>query len=268
MKWSTILTLALVVGLAGAGGALWFVRCRNVSDVEKGRRLAMELGCFNCHGEGGAQGIPNPGSEEKEVPAWTGRTYMMYIEDKSEKELREWILYGEPRGRPEPEEAIGHSGGEDGHEHDEKMLIRMPAYGDVLSERQLDRLVAYFRSVSGMDEPEKGTPGYEGYEEAAEHGCFGCHGPMGNGTPGNPGSLTGYIPSWSGGDFNDLVRSDDELRKWILDGKIERFEENPFARFFLRRQKIEMPAYKDILNEGEVESIIAYIRWLRSAPAK
>ena len=60
-----------------------------------------------------------------------------------------------------------------------------------------------------------------------------------------------------------MVRTDDELRQWILDGKIDRLESNPVARYFTRRQVIAMPAYRDILETGELEAILSYIHWLQ-----
>src|SRR2546422_9374674 len=47
--------------------------------ARRGQRLAAELGCFSCHGPGGGGGMKNPGSEEGSVPAFTGRTQMMYV---------------------------------------------------------------------------------------------------------------------------------------------------------------------------------------------
>lgn len=244
-----------MVVLIAAGGGVWWLRCRNVSPVERGRRVAMKAGCFNCHGDGGLQGIANPGAEEQEVPAWVGGTQMMYIHEKSEEDLREWILYGYPK-RKEHDDAF--------QANRKRMLIKMPAYEGKMCCGQLEDLVAYFRAASGMEEPPKDTPEHEGFEEAREHGCFGCHGPGGKSTPGNPSSLTGYIPSWDGSDFDELVKDDAELETWIREGTSLRLEKNPVAKFFLSRQTIKMPAYKDVLDEGDIQSIKAYIGWLRS----
>ena len=41
--------------------------------------------------------------------------------------------------------------------------------------------------------------------------CTGCHGPQGRGSPPNPGSLKGYIPSWDGADYPDLVEPSMDL---------------------------------------------------------
>ncbi len=79
----------------------------------------------------------------------------------------------------------------------------------------------------------------------------------------NPRSFKGYIPPWRGADYSELVKSDDELRQWITDGTIDRFEKNPLARYFTGRQIIEMPAYEDRLEPAEIDAIIRYIAWLQ-----
>ncbi|MBI2890293.1 MAG: c-type cytochrome [Nitrospirae bacterium] len=256
---SRVRALLVLVGLAGllAGYGVWRVRYRELTPVQRGFRVAARSGCFNCHGAGGLQGIANPGSEEEEVPAWVGGTHMMYVENKSSEEIREWILYGAPRRKMEQVEF---------RVARDAMKVKMPAYAGVICDRDLEYLVAYFRAASGMDAPAKGTPDHDGYREAGEHGCFGCHGPMGLGAPPNPGSLTGYIPSWGSRDFAELVKTEEELDGWILEGTIPRFEENPLARFFLERQKIKMPAYKGVLDEDDLAAIKAYIRWVSSGP--
>ena len=79
----------------------------------------------------------------------------------------------------------------------------------------------------------------------------------------NPGSFKGVIPSWEGDDFLELVRDDEELRGWILDGGIPRLIDHPIARRFIARQVVSMPAYRGVLEDGELEALVAYIRWLR-----
>ena len=105
------------------------------------------------------------------------------------------------------------------------------------------------------------TPALRGFAVAQNNGCFACHGPGGRVGSTNPGSFEGYIPPWQGEDYAELVRNDDELRNWILHGKIDRLESNPVARFFTRRQVIQMPAYRDVLTDSELESLMSYIEW-------
>lgn len=241
-----IIILALV-----AWGALAWLRSPRLTPELRGHDLAIELGCVACHGPGGTGGVANPGSEEKEVPSWDGGTAMMYV--KNDQEIREWILDGVPKRLREEHE---HE-----HEHGPHALpFHMPAFRGRIDDGQLDDLVAYYKVVANYrDMP---ADARTGYDVARHNGCFGCHGPGGLVGANNPRAFKGYIPPWRGGDFHDLVRGDDELRHWIRDGHIERLESNPVARWFTRRQIIQMPAYGDTLSDGEVSSLVDYIHWL------
>ncbi|HEU4365599.1 MAG TPA: c-type cytochrome, partial [Candidatus Krumholzibacteria bacterium] len=223
------------------------------TDEMAGYALAERLGCHGCHGPRGVGGTPNPGSKEMEIPSWDGGTPMMYAE--SEAELREWILDGVPkRLAQEHEHAHDHTAGRT------SLPIHMPAYRDIIRADQVDLLVSYVKAVALWDPlPEAAL---RGRRTAARLGCFGCHGPGGMIGMANAGSFKGYIPPWRGKDFAELVRNDAELRSWILDGKIARFESNAIARFFTRRQVIQMPAYRDVVTDTEVDDIVAYIQEL------
>ena len=99
-------------------------------------------------------------------------------------------------------------------------------------------------------------------EEVARGHCLNCHNAGGAGGLWNPGSITGRIPGWWGKDFEDLVRSEDELMEWIAEGRSRRVAELPLAQWFWKRQRIAMPAYRDRLSEEDRRSVAAYIRWL------
>jgi mono/diheme cytochrome c family protein len=170
----------------------------------------------------------------------------------SEQDIREWILFGAPRSESERNRYDDH-----------QMLVPMPAYEEYLSDGELDDLVSYFLAVSGW-RPEIPDSAYEGRRIATRLGCFGCHGPSGMGGVANPGSFKGLIPPWDGEEFEELVHDEEELREWILYGKIERLWSNPAARFFLDRQKTPMPAYHDFISDAELDLLVNYIQWLRS----
>jgi len=40
------------------------------------------------------------------------------------------------------------------------------------------------------------------------------------------------------------------------------FESNPLARFFTRRQVVQMPAYKNAVSDENLDDIVTYIQWL------
>jgi len=220
--------------------------------AERGHKIALASGCFSCHGPGGRGGVKNPGSKDGAVPAFVGGEPMMWVD--SENEIREYILDGVPkRKRDNPRYAKRLA----------EQLLQMPAYRGYLSESDVDDLIAYIGAVSGLSAPTDELA-LQGQDLAYRYGCMECHGPMGAGGVGNPGSLKGYIPGWWGKDFDDLVRNDDELRQWMLEGRLQRLEDNPIARHFTTGQRIQMPAYKDLLNDDQLRALMAYVKWVNA----
>jgi mono/diheme cytochrome c family protein len=235
----------------------------------RGERLASQLGCFGCHGPAGQGGIKNPkvtgqgeGSrtltvlgEDDEVPAFTQQTQMMYV--KTTDDIREYILDGAPRRKREDP---------DYRAEIETAALRMPAYRSLVTAAQVEDLVAYLRATSGQILPDGNARAIRGGELALELSCFSCHGALGGGGVSNPGSFKGYVPAFWGADFDDLVRDDDELRRWIADGKISRIAEHPIGKVFFERQALKMPAYGKLLPPADVDALVAYVRWIRTGP--
>ena len=215
--------------------------------VARGRRFAEQSGCFGCHGDGGGRPIANPGSRSGEVPSWTGGTWMMW--NRSEADVREWIVRGRPAHRLP----------------DEGALLSMPAYGRHLSSGEIDDLVAYFLAVAQFGWPADPAVA-EGREVATRLGCFGCHGPEGRGLVANPGSFKGYVPPWDGPDYPELVRDDAEFGQWVRNGITDRFRSNPAARHFLDSQAIPMPAYGDRVSDEDLAALRTYVAWVRAHP--
>jgi mono/diheme cytochrome c family protein len=244
--------LVLLALSLGAGLWLRHARTRNLGPVERGRRLAAQNGCFNCHGPGGLSGWDDPGEGVGGVPPWTNEALTAYA--KTADEVREWIADGSPR-------RLRESGVADGEEG--SSLLQMPPYGKVLSEAQIADLAAYVRAVGDFEPPPEG-PAREGQEVATRLGCFSCHGPQGRAAPENPGSMLGYIPSWDGEDFPELAKDEAEIRAWILDGRPDRLRDHPVARFFLERQVVKMPGYRGRIADEDLEKLLAYLRWVRA----
>jgi len=226
--------------------AYWSVRSSN--PVRRGVQRAGELGCFSCHGPYGTEGIPDPGTPDHDVPSWDGGVWMMYVEN--DREIRDFILNG---SSPEDHGSAGHDHG--------TPEIEMPAYENVLSGTDLEDLVAGFKVLSRMSLPPADSTARRGYDVAQKWRCFSCHGPAGSGGLSNPGSFTGFIPGWYGAGFDDLVRDRQEFDDWILEGSIPRLADHPIASFFIRRQRVSMPAYRDF-SPNELEDLWAYARWL------
>jgi mono/diheme cytochrome c family protein len=200
--------------------------------------------------------MKNPGSQEGEVPAFTEQTQMMYV--KSTDDLREYILDGAPTRRREDPDYRARMDGS---------ALHMPAYRGLVSARQAEDLVAYLRAASGQVIPEGAaatTAVSRGADLAFEYHCGRCHGALGAGGSSNPGSFKGYIPGFWGADYDELVRSDEELRQWIADGSIPRITEHPIGGWFFRRQAVKMPAYGKFLPPEDIAALEAYVKWIHA----
>lgn len=223
-------------------------RLAGQTPVQRGEAVAERMGCFGCHGPGGAAGVSNPGANAGgTVPSWTGGTWMMYAKD--EADVRSWILDGHPQGR----------------QPDAGALIHMPAFRRRLAAAELNDLVAYVLAVSQLGNlPDERVA--DGRDAAIRLGCLGCHGPEGRGLIANPGSLKGYVPPWDGEDFADLVHDDAEFRQWVRNGIADRFRSNPAARRILETQAIKMPAYGERVSDKDLGALRAYVEWVRRNP--
>lgn len=226
-------------------GAFWRIRSSN--PVRRGIARSAELGCFHCHGTLGESGIPDPGIEGGDVPAWSGGVWMMYVKD--DDDIRAFILKGSAARKKKPPQA-------------DRQAVFMPAYEDVLGGSDLEDLVAAFKAASGMIVPPPEAPSRRGFELARKWRCFACHGIAGSGGRSNPGSLTGFVPGWYGADFEDLVRNREEFDTWVRKGAIPRIEASLFASYFTRRQRIAMPRYESLPPE-DLDALWAYTQWLK-----
>jgi len=240
-----IVVLAVVAGLLFA----WRTLKPQLPAAERGRRLAQSFGCFGCHGPDGIRGAPNHGRTDRTVPTFEGDV-MMYA--KSDAEIREWIEYG---GTAKRRKSVTWQ------QQREQGALRMPSYRNRLSDSQVGELVAFVRASAGEEIPD--SLAKRGLGRAEQLGCTGCHGPGGRFSRPNPGSLKGYIPSWDGADFPELVRDSTEFREWVEHGISRRFAGNPGARYFVTRAAVRMPAFERHLESGDVTLLWAYVRWLR-----
>jgi len=244
------LIVVAAVAATVAGIALRRTMRPRLPAPERGRRLAEQVGCFGCHGPEGTRGTANPGRNDRTVPTFTG-DIMMYAD--SADIIREWIRDGVTSKR---------AASRTWREQRDRGTLKMPAFKERLSPSQIEDLVAF---VSAMSEPEPADPtAARGQRKAQALGCFGCHGPGGAFARPNPGSLKGYVPSWSGADFPELVRDRAEFGQWVEHGVSERFDRNPMARFFLRRAVLKMPAYERHLAPADVDTLWQYVQWART----
>jgi mono/diheme cytochrome c family protein len=246
----SLLAAGLVLAAIAAATAAAVALRPRLPAAERGRRLALRTGCFACHGPEGTRGASNPGRTDKRVPTFEGDV-MMFA--KTRAQVREWIEDGVTEAR---------SKSETWRRDRDRGALRMPAFRRRLTAAQIEDLVAFVEASAGRPEPDDSLA-RRGLERVAALGCNGCHGPGGRLARPNPGSLKGYVPSWDGRDFPELVGDRTEFGEWVERGVSRRFEGNPLARFFLDRAVLRMPAFEKHLAPGDVDALWAYVRWLR-----
>jgi len=109
------------------------------------------------------------------------------------------------------------------------------------------------------------SPVLRGGRVAERMGCAGCHGPAGTGGIPNAGARAGEVPGWVGGTYMMYNHAPEEIREWILDGVPARLRENPEDVERRRVQLIRMPAYRGILNESDLDDLVAYVQSVSGA---
>ena len=250
MKRKFVILALIVVGAVIVVGVRFSIFQQNFPAAERGRRIAEREGCFSCHGPRGIRGTGNPGRATPTVPNFEGDV-MMFAEDAGQ--IREWIHDGVSKKK---------STSKTWQRERDASALKMPAFGDKLSREEIDDLVAFVMAMSTLNVPEDPRVRH-GYDRARELGCFGCHGKGGVFAPPNPGSLKGYIPSWNGKDFPELVRDRDEFAEWVEKGISDRFDKSSFARMYLNRANIKMPPYEKHLDPDDISAMWAYVQWLQ-----
>ena len=103
----------------------------------------------------------------------------------------------------------------------------MPVWGQVISGRQVDALVAYLHAglpaVAGATAVAVQTdqgPVVEGQQLYVRYGCINCHGPNGLGGVPNPQSPDKAIPALSGADFFQEFNTDAKIIDVIRSGSV------------------------------------------------
>ncbi len=136
----------------------------------------------------------------------------------------------------------------------------MPVWGNVISSRQVDDLVAYIRAglPTVPDAVPVAIPQGQGPEVAGaalyvKYGCINCHGPNGLGGVPNPKSPDKTIPPLSGADFFSEFDTDKKITDFIRSGSV------------LGRQPIvSMPHWGGIIADSDLQALTAYIKTLKT----
>ena len=137
----------------------------------------------------------------------------------------------------------------------------MPVWGQVISARQVNALVAYVHSglpaVAGATPPPVQTdqgPVVEGSQLYVRYGCNNCHGPNGLGGVPNPQSPDKTIPPLSGADFFGEFNTDQKIIDVIRSGSV-----------IGRAPIVSMPHWGGILTPEQLHALVAYIKTFRTA---
>jgi mono/diheme cytochrome c family protein len=136
----------------------------------------------------------------------------------------------------------------------------MPVWGNVISARQVDDLVAYIRAglPAVPDAVPTAIPQGQGVEVAGaalyvKYGCINCHGPNGLGGVPNPQSADKTIPPLSGADFFKEFNTDKKITDFIRSGSV------------LGKQPIvSMPHWGGIISDSDLKALVAYIKTLKT----
>jgi mono/diheme cytochrome c family protein len=90
-----------------------------------GALLYQRYGCGNCHGPNGLGGVPNPAAPDRVIPALSGGDFRGEFD--TDAKVKEMIRSGSVLGKAP--------------------IVSMPHWGGILTDRQLDQLVAYLKTL-------------------------------------------------------------------------------------------------------------------------
>lgn len=249
----------IAIGLAFAVGGYLVAEATvfavSTTPYSRGSALVTEMGCLACH-RGPLEGaMPNPSRDPRVtdgvVPPLVGC-------EQGSDEFAAWVLHGAPDAQLASDRW---------QRTRSARALEMPAYSDHLDAAQVVEIRAW-AMISAREDArplaDSGNPMARAEALAARHGCFACHGELGQGGVPNPGSLTGQIPGLVGDDFEHLTdgASPAAIEEWIMEGVSERFlAGNPLApvgRYYMRNQATQMPAYRGILSDEEIDLLVEY----------
>jgi cbb3-type cytochrome c oxidase subunit III len=112
-------------GLPNVPGAVPTSAPQGQGAAVAGAALYERYGCVNCHGPNGLGGVPNPQSPDKIIPPLSGADFRE--EFNTDAKIAEIIRTGSVLGRAP--------------------IVSMPHWGGIISDSQLDELVAYIDTL-------------------------------------------------------------------------------------------------------------------------
>jgi mono/diheme cytochrome c family protein len=135
----------------------------------------------------------------------------------------------------------------------------MPVWGAVISNTQVNDLVAYIRAglpsvptATPPQVPQGQGPAVEGATLYATYGCINCHGPNGLGGVPNPLSADKTIPPLSGVAFRQQFNTDAKIEAVIKSGSV-----------IGKAPIVSMPHWGGIIPQDRLQALIAYLKTLK-----
>jgi cbb3-type cytochrome c oxidase subunit III len=198
--------------------------------VAAGAHLFVQFACAQCHGPQGQGGV------SPAVPTLTQAGKQL-----TATQLRRIINHG-----------LGESAN--------PTQPYMPVWGAVISDTQVNDLVAYIRA--GLPSVPTATPpqvpqgqglAVEGATLYVAYGCINCHGPNGLGGVPNPQAPDKVIPPLSGAAFFKQFNTDKKIIDVIRSGSV-----------IGRAPIVSMPHWGGIIPQQRLNALVAYLKTLRT----
>jgi mono/diheme cytochrome c family protein len=197
--------------------------------VASGAHLFVQFACAQCHGPQGQGGV------SPAVPTLT----------KVGKQLTAAQL----------RQIINHGLGESAN----PKQPYMPVWGAVISDTQVNDLVAYIRAglpavptATAPEVPQGQGLAVEGATLYIAYGCINCHGPNGLGGVPNPQSPDKTIPPLSGLDFRKEFNTDAKIEAVIRSGSV-----------IGKAPIVSMPHWGGIIPQDRLHALVAYLKTLK-----
>ncbi|HVC88927.1 MAG TPA: c-type cytochrome [Gaiellaceae bacterium] len=197
--------------------------------VASGAHLFVQFACAQCHGDLGK------GDVSPDVPALTKVASVL-----TAAQMRHIINHG-----------LGESAN--------PTKPYMPVWGAVISNTQVNDLVAYIRA--GLPAVPTATPPQvpQGQGQAVEgatlyvsYGCINCHGPNGLGGVPNPQAPDRSIPPLSGQAFRAQFNTDAKIIDVIRSGSV-----------IGKAPIVSMPHWGGIVPPDRLQALVAYLKTLK-----
>jgi mono/diheme cytochrome c family protein len=211
-----------VMSFTGEQMGSYYVSAKTIPGPVVGRRLFEEKGCFACHSIGGKGGAIGPA-----------------LDEVAKRRDTQWIVahFRNPR-------AVTPGSVMPQFNFSEQEIRALTEFLLLLSD---PNVVGFLKIPALMNPIDRGNLVFKKY------GCAGCHGRDGVGDVPNPNAKTAQqVPSLK---YVADGYTEDEVKKRILNGQREITPMDPKHP----APPLYMPAWRDKIQEGELDDLVAYL---------